>query len=156
MFHTAVRFLWNDKNNNFLFLNTSGHHYLKIFWNFTTVPSTWLGQVVEYPLDCSSNGRWAKDERLDGRSGRAMSWSVVQSIFRPLSTVNSPHGLALKLSPQNPSASPVLEVALLPPIGNFSTENFRIGSSLWELFYHHSSIGNFSIENLLCECGTLS
>ena len=30
-----------------------------------------------------------------------------------------PHGLALKLSPQNPSASPVLEVAPLSPIGNF-------------------------------------
>ena len=30
-----------------------------------------------------------------------------------------PHGLALKLSPQNPSASPVLEVAPLSPIGIF-------------------------------------
>ena len=34
-------------------------------------------------------------------------------------TPNSPPGLALKLSPQNPSASPVLEVAPLSPIGNF-------------------------------------
>ena len=36
------------------------------------------------------------------------------------SIVNSPsHGLALKLSPQTPSASPVLEVAPLSPIENF-------------------------------------
>ena len=35
-----------------------------------------------------------------------------------LTTENSiPHGLALKLSPQNPSASPVLEVASLLPVG---------------------------------------
>ena len=45
-------------------------------------------------------------------------------------TVNSPHGLALKLSPQNPSASPVLEVAPLSPIGNFPIGNFPMQNSL--------------------------
>ena len=48
-----------------------------------------------------------------------------------LLTENSPpHGLALKLSPQNPSASPVLEVAPLSPIGNYPMQNFRIGKFL--------------------------
>ena len=37
-----------------------------------------------------------------------------------------PHGLALKLSPQNPSTSPALEVAPLSPIGNFPMQNFPI------------------------------
>ena len=41
-----------------------------------------------------------------------------------------PQGLALKLSPQNPSASPVLEVAPLSPIGNFPMQNFPIGKFL--------------------------
>ena len=40
------------------------------------------------------------------------------------------HGLALKLSPQNPSARPVLEVAPLSPIGNFPMQNFPIGKFL--------------------------
>ncbi len=41
-----------------------------------------------------------------------------------------PQGLALKLSPQNPSASPVLEVAPRPPIGDFPMQNFPIGKFL--------------------------
>ena len=47
-----------------------------------------------------------------------------------LQTPPPPHGLALKLSPQNPSASPVLEVAPLSPIGNFPMQNFPIGKFL--------------------------
>ena len=43
-------------------------------------------------------------------------------------TENSPppNGLALKPSLQNPSASPVLEVAPLFPIGNFPMQSFPI------------------------------
>ena len=39
-------------------------------------------------------------------------------IIEVRSTANSPHWLALKLSPQNPSASPVLEVAPVSPVWN--------------------------------------
>ena len=42
-------------------------------------------------------------------------------------TVNSPHthGLALNMSPENYSASPILEVAPLLLIGNFPMQNFH-------------------------------
>ena len=57
------------------------------------------------------------------------SFFVLWAQMRKVETFYSklPHGLALKLSRQNPSASPVLEVAPLFPIGNFPMENFHIG-----------------------------
>ena len=73
-------------------------------------------------------GHW----RLGKENSKKMH-SYVCVFFLYDSTANSPpppHGLALKMSPQNPSASPVLEVAPLSPIGNFPMQNFPIGKFL--------------------------
>ena len=79
------------------------------------------------------------------------------------STSNSPHGLALKMSPQNPSANQVLEVAPLFTIGNFPMqnfpiENFSIGTFLFLAplpYYREFSYREFVVINFHSACSIL-